>query len=95
VKSADFAGMINGSGNISVKRTADSATFSIEGSGNIEANDLLAAATKVSINGSGNANVNASKKLDAIVAGSGDIHYSGKPGDIHQNVAGSGSVSGE
>jgi len=93
VKSSDFSGMINGSGNLTASGSADAATFSISGSGNVEANELLAVATKVSISGSGNANVNASKKLDASIAGSGEVHYSGKPGDIHQNIAGSGSVS--
>ncbi|MHB8637222.1 MAG: head GIN domain-containing protein [Fimbriimonadaceae bacterium] len=95
VKSPTFEGMINGSGNLTANGAADSASFSIAGSGDIEASELHATTTKVNIAGSGNANVNASKKLDASVAGSGDVRYSGKPTDVHQNVVGSGSVSSQ
>lgn len=92
VKATDFVGMINGSGNLTAAGAADSATFSVEGSGNIDANELVSANVKVSIAGSGNADVNANKKLDATIAGSGDIHYTGNPGDLHRMVAGSGTV---
>jgi hypothetical protein len=95
VKSAAFEGMLNGSGNLDATGSADSATFTIDGSGNIEANDLHATSTTVKIAGSGNAKVNASKKLDATIEGSGEIRYSGKPGDVHQNVSGSGSVEAD
>ena len=95
VKSSDFSAMINGSGNLTATGSAEAATFTVDGSGNIEAKDLLATNTTVKIAGSGNANVNAAKKLDATIAGSGDIRYTGKPGDVHQNVFGSGSVESE
>lgn len=95
VKSADFSGLINGSGNLTANGSADAAAFTVEGSGNIEAKDLLATSTTVKIAGSGNANVNAAKKLDATVEGSGDIRYTGKPGEVGQHMSGSGSVEPE
>lgn len=91
VKSDNFVGKIEGSGNLTAKGTAESASFTLSGSGNIIANDLLAKSVKVDISGSGDAKVHADKQLDASVAGSGDVHYSGKP-NVVSNIAGSGSV---
>jgi len=46
----------------------------------------------VSISGSGDARVNATDTLEARVAGSGDVSYSGHPHDVSRRVSGSGSV---
>ena len=83
---------VAGSGDVWVTGKADDARFSVAGSGDIHAGDLQARRVVVSISGSGDARVNASESLDARVAGSGDIVYSGNPSNVSRKVAGSGSI---
>jgi hypothetical protein len=54
--------------------------------------ELQTLRTTVSIAGSGNALVHATQAINANIAGSGDVRYSGNPGSVKSNVAGSGSV---
>ncbi len=72
--------------------TADEARFGVAGSGDINARNFTARKVSVSISGSGDAHVNATEMLEAKVAGSGDITYSGHPHDVSRRVSGSGSV---
>ena len=53
--------------------------------------DTVAEEVKISISGSGDARVNAVKKLEVKIAGSGDVGYLGSP-EISSSVAGSGKV---
>jgi len=87
-----FALSIAGSGDVVVAGTADEARFGIAGSGDIDARNLAAKKVNVSISGSGDAHVNATEALEARVAGSGDVTYSGHPHDVSRHVSGSGSV---
>ena len=87
-----FSLSIRGSGDVTVVGHADDAHYSIEGSGDISAADLVAHRVQVRIAGSGDAKVNATDSIDASVAGSGDVTYSGHPHDVSRRVAGSGSV---
>ena len=64
----------------------------MSGSGDLRLFDLRAREVHVSIAGSGDAKVNASERLDATVAGSGDVRYRGNPKEVAQSVNGSGSV---
>jgi hypothetical protein len=92
VQVGSFALSIAGSGDVVVSGTADEARFGIAGSGDIDARNLGAKKVGVSISGSGDAHVNATETLDAKVAGSGDVTYSGHPHDVSRRVSGSGSV---
>jgi len=87
-----FALSIAGSGDVVVSGTADEARFGIAGSGDIDARNFPAKKVSVSISGSGDARVNATEMLEAKVAGSGDVTYSGHPHDISRRVSGSGSI---
>jgi hypothetical protein len=87
-----FALSIAGSGDVIISGTADEARFGIAGSGDIDARNFPARKVNVSISGSGDAHVNATEALDAKVAGSGDITYSGRPHDVSRRVSGSGSI---
>ncbi len=82
---------ISGSGNINLAGEVKEFDGEINGSGDIKAADLKAEDTKVSINGSGSANIFASVKLDIAVRGSGDVRYSG-PAHVTSDIRGSGSV---
>ena len=87
-----FALSIAGSGDVIIAGSADEARFGIAGSGDINARNFPAKKVSVSISGSGDAHVNATEALDAKVAGSGDVTYSGRPHDVSRRVAGSGSI---
>lgn len=87
-----FAGRIAGSGDLLASGRAETATFSIAGSGDVRAEDLNARTVSVSIAGSGDARVHATESLNAQVAGSGDVTYSGNPPKVSRSVAGSGEV---
>ena len=87
-----FALSIAGSGDVVISGTADEAHFGVAGSGDINAKNFAAKRVSVSISGSGDAHVNATESIDAKVAGSGDITYSGHPRDVSRRVSGSGSV---
>lgn len=82
---------IAGSGNMYLEGETRTVNISIAGSGDYVGDGLLSEEAKISIAGSGNANVHASMKLDAKIAGSGDVKYKGNP-SISSSVAGSGSV---
>jgi hypothetical protein len=87
-----FALSIAGSGDVQLSGTADEARFGVAGSGDIDARNFAAKKVSVSISGSGDAHVNATEALEAKVAGSGDVTYSGHPRDVARRVSGSGSI---
>lgn len=82
-----------GSGNITVKGTADSVTIRLPGSGNIFCEGLKTKSATVTMDGSGNITVFASDLLDASIRGSGSIHYFGNPAQVKTNITGSGSIT--
>ena len=53
--------------------------------------DLAAKTAEVTINGAGNAEVNATEHLKVTISGSGNVTYAGKP-SIEQSIFGAGSV---
>jgi len=87
-----FALSVAGSGDVAISGTADEARIGVAGSGDINARNFAVKRVSVSISGSGDAHVNATESLDAKVAGSGDVRYSGRPHDVWRRVSGSGSV---
>ena len=87
-----FALSVAGSGDVMISGSADEARFGVAGSGDINARNFIAKRVSVSISGSGDAHVNATEALEAKVAGSGDVTYSGHPHDVSRRVSGSGSI---
>ena len=87
-----FALSVAGSGDVAISGSADEARFGVAGSGDINARNFAAKRVSVSISGSGDAHVNATEALEAKVAGSGDVTYSGHPHDVSRRVSGSGSI---
>jgi Putative auto-transporter adhesin, head GIN domain len=87
-----FALSVAGSGDVAISGSADEARFGVAGSGDINARNFTAKRVSVSISGSGDAHVNATEAIDAKVAGSGDVTYSGHPHDVSRRVSGSGSI---
>ena len=87
-----FSMSVAGSGDVKLSGHADTARYNVAGSGDIHAGDFAARRVDISISGSGDAHVNASEAIDARVAGSGDVTYSGHPHDVSRRVSGSGSI---
>ncbi len=82
---------IDGSGNIIIGGRTRDLESAISGSGETHCFNLQSENSKVSIAGSGSAEVFASKSLDVHISGSGDVAYKGTP-TVNQHIAGSGSV---
>jgi len=92
VNTPELKSLMNGSGNIKLVGSADKWIAAISGSGNIYCFDLNTQKAEVSINGSGDAEVMASKQLTLKINGSGQIRYKGNA-NIESHINGSGSVT--
>jgi len=64
----------------------------LNGSGDLTAKDLITQRTAIDIAGTGDAEINVADELEATIEGTGDIHYSGNPKKIRQNIVGMGSI---
>jgi Putative auto-transporter adhesin, head GIN domain len=84
---------ITGSGDMTLSGRAESSTVDLVGSGDYTAAKLLTVSTSVRVSGSGDAEVNASDKIDAAIHGSGDIHYTGAARNVSSSKTGSGDIS--
>lgn len=82
---------IKGSGDLHLSGKVQEHKAQINGSGDINAVDLLADICRVTINGSGDAEVQVASKLQVKVTGSGTVKYSGTPA-IASEITGSGEV---
>jgi len=87
-----FSVEIDGSADVVVSGEVGELVIEVNGSGNVDTRDLVAGEATVEINGSGDVNVMARDYLTATVNGSGDIVYTGNPGQVVKNVEGSGRI---
>jgi len=83
---------ITGSGNTKLTGASNRSSFTIAGSGNIRAFDYLVQELTSQVSGSGNIEALVYDKLDAKIAGSGDIRYKGNPQSVNSSVTGSGKI---
>jgi hypothetical protein len=81
----------DGSADIALDGKAERLAVELDGSGDAHLADLTAREAKVSLGGSGDADVRADQRLDVSVDGSGDVRYRGNP-ELEQQVDGSGDV---
>lgn len=92
VQQHDLEVILNGSGNIRLTGHVDNLIATINGSGDLNLEGLVAENATVKINGAGTANINVRRVLKANISGAGDIRYSGNPGRVIPKVTGAGSV---
>ena len=92
VAAKDFGVHIAGSGDIKISGQAEKLTASIAGSGDIDTTKMPVDAADVTVTGSGEVKVNATKSIRAQITGSGDIRFAGNPPEVHSTVTGSGNV---
>ena len=83
---------IAGSGDIKIKGATKKLNASIVGSGDINAENLVAENGNINISGSGDAAVQVTGELNANIIGSGDIVYHGEPAKISKSIIGSGDI---
>lgn len=91
IRGAKLAAALTGSGNIRLQGKAEDLTVSLAGAGNYEGSGFSTRRAKVTLSGTGDAQVNVSEELDARVSGVGSITYAGSP-KVHKSVTGVGSV---
>lgn len=82
----------SGSGKLTLSGSAEECDFTISGSGRLLASGLTGKDIRVTISGSGDAEVHVTESLKANVSGSGRVRYKGEPKREVTNVSGSGSV---
>jgi hypothetical protein len=82
---------LSGSGDIELAGVTTELTILLDGSGEIDADDLDAQTASIAIDGSGEVSVSARDTLDVDISGSGRVTYSGDP-SLVTNVSGSGEI---
>jgi hypothetical protein len=83
--------LITGSGDVNLWGTTTKSDYTITGSGNIDARNVISTNCIAEISGSGSIYCNAVSRLEAFISGSGTIYYRGSP-SVSINISGSGSV---
>ncbi len=83
---------LTGSGNIDLSGKTDTAEYVLTGSGDINAKNLAAQEVKATLTGSGNIYLQAIKRLNARIMGSGDVIYYGEPENLKSKTFGSGDI---
>jgi len=91
LRTGKLAVRVQGSGDVRLSGTAAKQAYGIEGSGNIDAEELAGREVAVRIAGSGGAKVWATESLSIEIAGSGNVDYRGQP-VLTRNVHGPGDV---
>lgn len=92
INARDLDVMMSGSGDTKLSGNAGISTVNCNGSGDYAASSLVTLATTVHLNGSGDAKVNATQKIDASLNGSGDISYTGGAKQVSTHKNGSGDI---
>lgn len=83
---------ISGSGNVTMKGYASFADVALSGSGNLNAFNLELESAKVRVSGAGNAEVNVTSSLEAMVLGSGNVKHKGNTKTVTKKSYGSGLI---
>ncbi len=94
IKTNEFDLSIDGNGHVTLAGNVQDFEVNLNGNGEVIANDLIADTAAVKLNGSGNMNVYASRKLSIKLNGSGKVQYYGEPRELEQKINGNGEVTG-
>lgn len=94
LKANSVVASLDGSGDIDLEGASSTLEVRLDGSGGIKAFKLESLETKAYLEGSGNIDIYASKKLKATLDGSGDIRYKGEP-KVEASIEGSGTIQAD
>jgi Putative auto-transporter adhesin, head GIN domain len=89
----EFTIALSGSGAVSASGRALHVDVKLNGSGDVQLQDLLARDVRATMSGTGRIAVHATESLDASVPGTGSIVYTGNPPQVRKSVDGIGSVT--
>jgi hypothetical protein len=92
IKIKNLSLRISGSGDMRLSGNAVNSECQIKGSGDVDMLYLDANSARVRIDGSGNCRLSVRESLWAIINGSGDVYYKGKPKELRTEVNGSGDI---
>jgi hypothetical protein len=94
IDTQNFTGQISGAGNMRLSGQASNGSYTVSGTGNIDARNCAAQQVAATISGTGNITVAVSQLLDGSISGVGNIIYFGNPGTIRRNIIGLGKITG-
>lgn len=83
---------VSGSGKISLKGYATSIDANLSGSGDLLAFNCPLESAKIKVSGTGDAELNVTNTIDAVVLGSGTVKHKGNTKSTTKKVYGSGSI---
>ncbi|HWA33990.1 MAG TPA: head GIN domain-containing protein [Cyclobacteriaceae bacterium] len=83
---------VSGSGTLTLRGYATSLDLNVSGSGDVKAYDCPVETCKAKMSGSGNAELNVSSSLEAMVLGSGSLKHKGNTRTLTKKVYGSGAI---
>lgn len=93
VRSQQLRVTLSGSGVVRASGAVTRLDVSLDGSGDVQLEDLVARDAKAVLNTSGRILVSATNSLEASVRGSGVIVYGGNPAHVTTSVTGSGVIT--
>ncbi len=85
---AEFRLSMAGAGNIEASGKVERLFVDASGAGNVDLASLNAVDAEISLAGLGNADINASGKVDASIAGAGNVTLHTKPREFDSSIAG-------
>ena len=89
----EFTIALSGSGTVSASGRAQHIDVELNGSGDVQLQELVAQDVRATMSGTGRIAVHATESLDASVPGTGSIVYTGNPPQVRKSVNGVGSVT--
>jgi hypothetical protein len=95
VRAAAFSVSVPGGGSLRASGRARRLDAVVQGAGDVQLDGLAARDATVRIDGAGRLRVQATRSLDATVAGVGEITYTGHPPRVTQRITGTGWIAPE
>jgi hypothetical protein len=83
---------VPGTGALSATGSTSKLRVSVDGTGQIAADDLASKDAKVDVNGTGQVKLRASQSLEARINGTGALDVYGNPAKIKKSVTGTGAI---
>lgn len=83
---------VSGSGDAEVSGSTRHLQLDISGSGSYRGENLISATADIDVSGSGDAVINVTENLKAVISGSGNATYLGDPASVDTSLSGSGEI---
>ena len=84
--------VVSGSGDMKIAGKAENSKVSLKSSGDFAATKLITSNSEVNVTGSGDAQVNSTKVIDAKINGTGNVLYTGTVKRVYISQSGTGDI---